>query len=388
MPPADPHHIQSVDYALVGGGLQSALLVLALRAHQPDASIALFERADHLGGNHTWCFHSGDVSAAARKWIEPLVSHDWPGYEVSFPGFTRAIDDRYSCILPERLEESVGAALADSSCLLLKNAEVTRLTPTRVDLADGRSVDAHLVIDARGPGALPKDGAGFQKFVGRELELEQPHGLERPVLMDATVDQTDGFRFFYLLPFGPRELLVEDTRFTSEPDVDVDEYVREIEAYCSVKGWAVKAVGREETGILPMPWAGSTPEPSGGVLRAGYRGGWFHPATGYSLPVAARLAETVAGLEPDEVRENGLPEFWEEHERQRGYCQFLNRLLFRWYPPDMRWHIFARFYRLAEPLIRRFYAMQLQVSDQARLLVGRPPRGLSVRHRIAGGGES
>jgi len=363
-------------------------MVLALRAHQPGATIALFEREDRLGGNHTWCFHSGDISIAAKRWIAPLVSHRWPGYDVNFPGFTRTIEDPYSCILPERLDVAVEAALAPPNGILLRSAEVSEVAPTRVELTDGRSVDARLVIDARGPDSQSADGAGFQKFVGRELEFEQPHGLEHPVLMDATVDQTDGYRFFYLLPFGPNQLLVEDTRFTSEPDLDPDEYRREIEAYCSGRGWKITTTGREETGILPMPWEGSTPEPSGGVLRAGYRGGWFHPGTGYSLPVAARLAETVAGLDADQVREDGLRDFWEEHERQRGYCQFLNRLLFRWYPPEMRWHIFARFYRLAEPLIRRFYAMQLQVSDQARLLVGRPPRGLSVRHRIAGGGES
>jgi lycopene beta-cyclase len=320
--------------------------------------------------------------------VEPLVSHQWPDYEIRFPGFERVLTDRYSCILPERLDQVVDAALAPPTGHLFRSTEVASIHPTHVVLGNGRQIRARLVLDARGPGPLPEEGAGFQKFVGQELELDQDHGLQRPVLMDATVSQEDGYRFFYLLPFGPRHLLVEDTRFTSGPDLDPAEYREEIETYCRSRGWTRASLLREETGILPMPWSGSTPEPTGGVLRVGYRGGWFHPATGYSLPVAARLAEAIAGRDVDEVRKHGLPEFWEEHERQRGYCQFLNRLLFRWYPPDMRWHIFSRFYHLAEPLIRRFYAMELQVSDQARLLVGRPPRGLSVRHRIADGGEA
>jgi lycopene beta-cyclase len=372
----------------VGGGLQSALLVLAIRERQPTATIAVFERDQRLGGNHTWCFHSGDFPVVSRKWSEPLVSHRWNGYEVRFTGFERTLEDRYSCILPERLDQAVSAALVPPAGMLFRSTEVAEIHPTSVVLADGGQVRARLVVDARGPGPLPDEGAGFQKFVGQELELEQDHGLEHPVLMDATVDQEDGFRFFYLLPFGPRRLLVEDTRFTSGPELDVDEYRREIDAYCEKRGWIRRSVEREETGVLPMPWTGSTPEPTGGALRAGYRGEWFHPATGYSLAVAARLAEAVASRDADEVRENGLHEFWQEHERQRGYCQFLNRLLFRWYPPEMRWHVFARFYRLASPLIRRFYAMELQVSDQARLLVGRPPRGMSVKHRIAGGGDA
>ena len=34
---------------------------------------------------------------------------------------------------------------------------------------------------------------------------------------DATVEQLDGFRFLYTLPFGPDQLLVEDTRYSDGP---------------------------------------------------------------------------------------------------------------------------------------------------------------------------
>ena len=136
-----------------------------------------------------------------------------------------------------------------------------------------------------------------------------------------------------------------------------------------------------------MPWAGEIAEPRPGLVVAGYRGGWFHPGTGYSFPVAVRLARALALADPDHVREHGLREFWKRHQRQRHYSQFLNRLLFRWYPPDARWHIFARFYRMPAPLVERFYALRLSVSDQARLLFGRPPAGLSLRYRFAPKGE-
>ncbi len=56
--------ILDVDYALVGGGLQNGLLALALRAARPAARLALVERGATLGGNHTWCFHAGDLPAA------------------------------------------------------------------------------------------------------------------------------------------------------------------------------------------------------------------------------------------------------------------------------------------------------------------------------------
>ena len=36
-------------------------------------------------------------------------------------------------------------------------------------------------------------------------------------------------------------------------------------------------------------------------------------------------------------------------------------------------------YRLPEATIRRFYALELTLGDRARLLVGRPPAGLSLK---------
>ena len=45
--------------------------------------------------------------------------------------------------------------------------------------------------------------AGYQKFVGLEIRTPQPHGMVRPLLMDARVAQIDGFRFVYVLPLAP-----------------------------------------------------------------------------------------------------------------------------------------------------------------------------------------
>jgi lycopene beta-cyclase len=39
--------------------------------------------------------------------------------------------------------------------------------------------------------------------------------------------------------------------------------------------------------------------------------------------------------------------------------------------------VFARFYRLPEPLIERFYAGRSTFGDRARILCGRPPLPLT-----------
>ena len=191
--------MRSFDYVVAGGGLQAGLLVLAIRAHQPSASIALVERRATLGGNHTWCFHHQDVPESARSWLAPLVEWQWDGYSVHFPGQESELDEPYAGVSSKRLHDVVAASFeAHIDSELFLSTDVASVAADRVVLADGGTLLGRAVIDARGM-ARPEDGerrasstmrAGYQKFVGQEVRLSAPHGLGRPILMDATVDQT------------------------------------------------------------------------------------------------------------------------------------------------------------------------------------------------------
>lgn len=61
------------EYVLVGGGLQNALIALALLESRPNVRLSLIEREARVGGNHTWCFHASDVPDTASPWLERLV---------------------------------------------------------------------------------------------------------------------------------------------------------------------------------------------------------------------------------------------------------------------------------------------------------------------------
>jgi len=375
------------DYALVGGGLQNGLLALAIRAHQPDARIALVERAPTLGGNHTWCFHDGDLPDGARAWIEPLVAHRWDGYDVAFPGLRRQLAGGYAAVTSPRLAEVVGGALAARGSELIVDATAIDVGAHAVQVrtrSGERTLEATAVIDARGPDVGDAPVGGFQKFVGLEVRTAQPHGLARPILMDAEVPQLDGFRFFYVLPLAPDRLLIEDTRFADGTYLDVAALREACREYAQARGWEIAEVVREEQGVLPMPTQLALDEVDRGPLRAGVQGGWFHPATGYSFPVAARLAAVVGALAPEDLFGDDLTALRDRHRRQLGVALRLNRLLFGWFAPADRHHVLARFYRLPEATIRRFYALDLRLGDVARIFAGRPPRGLSWRARIAG----
>ena len=380
---------REVDYALVGGGLQNGLIALALRAQQPAATIAMIERGAELGGNHTWCFHAGDLGDSAARWAAPLVVHRWSGYDVAFPAHRRTLESAYACVTSASLATHVTEALAAPGSELFTRA--TALTvgadSVLVRAADGRvhEVRARAVIDARGPEHAEVAACAWQKFVGQELRLAAPHGLARPMLMDATVEQRDGMRFFYVLPLAPDRLLVEDTYFSDSTHLDVAELRDEIARYVAARGWSVAEIVREETGVLPLPWRYEPPSATA-PLVAGYAGGWFHPVTGYSFPIAARLAELVASQPSAQLFGDALARHAKAHARQLRFALRLNRMLFRWFEPDQRYRVLERFYRLPEASVRRFYALELTTLDRARLLVGRPPRGLSVRaalHREA-----
>jgi lycopene beta-cyclase len=375
-----------LDLALVGGGLQNGLIALAALAARPDARIVIFERGAVLGGNHTWCFHADDVPASAQAWLEPLVARRWPGYEVRFAPYARALASSYACITSARFDEVVRARLASG---VRCGVEVIEVGPGRVVVRDAgggvREVRAATVVDARGPDRASGAG-GWQKFVGVDVQLARPHGVEVPVLMDATVPQLDGFRFVYVLPLAADRLLVEDTCFSERPALDAPALRARALAYAAAQGWHVRAVVREERGVLPMTWDAEVVAPERGLITGGYQGGWFHPVTGYSFPVALRVASAIGdalgrGDDPAAAVAALVP----AHRAQLRFARRLVWMMFRWFPSETRAGVLEHFYRLPEDTIRRFYALAMTGRDHARLFLGRPPRGLSLRRMLSFG---
>lgn len=366
------------DVVLVGGGLQSALVALAVLHAREAARVALVERSERLGGNHTWSFHAGDVPSDARAWVDPLVIARWSGFDVRFPRLQRSFESEYASVDAERLQDVVTDAFASrAGSRIFTGAAATAVRGDEVFLADGTSLRGNLVVDARGPGALDAP-CGYQKFVGLELGLRKPSPITRPVLMDASVAQTDGFRFFYVLPFAPDRVLVEDTYYSDTRDLDAASLRAGILLYAEQAGLDVESVLREEQGQLPLPLAWPYVASASSPLVAGFAGGFFHPTTGYSFPVAVRVARHVAAHLHRDVFGAEWRALHEDHARQVRFALMLNRLLFGATPPHHRRDVLERFHKLPEATVRRFYALETTWADRARIIVGRPPRGVSL----------
>ena len=372
---AAPGAADDADLILVGGGLANGLIAWRLRQVRPQARVLVLEGGDTLGGNHTWSFHDGDLTPGQHAWLAPLVAHRWSGYSVAFPGRSRRLSGGYASITSSRFDAVLREALAAQVRL---NMPVARLDARTVTLTDGRTLRAGAVIDGRGLRPSRHLSLGLQKFVGLELRLTSAHGLAQPVLMDATVAQHDGYRFVYVLPLSTDTVLVEDTYYSDNDQVDAGRLRERIAAYVHSRGWTVAEELREERGVLPITLDGNVDafwDESRGIARAGLAAGLFHSTTGYSLASAVQLADMVAAL-PDlssaplfgAIRRHAAAQW-----KAQGFFRLLNRMLFRAAAPDQRWRVMQRFYGLPAPLIERFYAGRLGWLDKARILAGKPP---------------
>ena len=372
----------SFTHVIVGGGLAGGLAALALTEAGRGSSVTLIDQNAALGGNHTWSFHETDLDAADRALVMPLVSWRWPRQSARFPGQDRTLDTGYATVASDRFARLVGDRLAHGGVRLLLQRTAVSVTGDRVQLEDGTELRAETVLDGRGPAEVRAPAAGYQKFLGLEVELAADGPWTDPIVMDATVSQDEGFRFIYVLPFSRRHVLVEDTVYGDTPILDGATFERRIAAYVEAAGARVGRVLRRETGVLPLP--GDAADTTAGgqdgqdrPISIGYCGGFFHPVTGYSLPVAARVARAVASATSRADTLAALAEIVQSLEPQRRFERLLNRLMFRAMRAEDRWTALARFYQLPEPTIARFYASRSTRWDRARMLLGRPPRGVA-----------
>ncbi len=371
------------DHLVVGGGLAGGLIALALADVGRGRGVVLVDQDRALGGNHTWSFHDSDLDASQHQLVAALVTQRWPRQLVRFPGRERTIDTGYATISSANFARVVTDRLQAAGARLLLGRKVSSVEESRVQLDDGTVIHSDRVIDARGPQPGPTGSqTGYQKFLGLELELATDGPWTVPIVMDATVPQIDGYRFIYVLPFSPRRVLVEDTMYSGNPALDLADVERRVLAYVERCGATVSRVLRSESGVLPLPIRKSPSQARDQrhfPLAVGYRAGFFHPVTGYSLPIAARVALAIAKADTPGETVTAVRAISESLRGQRRFERLLNRLMFNAMAPDARWTALDRFYRLPDATINRFYGSRNTRWDRMRVLLGRPPRGICWR---------
>ena len=367
---------------ILGAGLSGLLTAWRCLELNPKLKITLIDANSEIGGDHTWSFNLNDIDTELQKWVRPFIAHQWDAYDVKFPTRQRTLNITYCTGNSETLKSCV-RPLIDSGRLSLKlNSRVQDIGEDIVFLEGGEEIHSALILDARGFEPNPERYLGYQKFVGHVIRTEQPHGVERPIIMDATVPQLGGYRFVYCLPYSDTELLVEDTYYTDGADMksqEVDARIRDyIESQLNISSYEV---ARRETGILPITIA-IKPDVYA-PMSIGIRGGYYHAVTGYSFPDAAKVADKLAHQILSLVNggqkitnrnlQLAMQNMQREHYSSERFFRLLNRMLFRAAKPQERYVVLQRFYGLGEGLIERFYAGDLTWRDKVRILIGKPP---------------
>ncbi len=178
------------------------------------------------------------------------------GYDVRFPGFARTLATPYRSLASTDFDAALRGLLPEGT--IRSGTRALVLDDTEID-PRRRRADRRARGD-RLPRARPSPHltGGLAGVLGRHVRTKPPHELERPVIMDATVEQ------YQRLPLrlcacrsAANELFVEDTYYARRARCSTATLLAErLDAYCTqARAGRAKCCG-EETGVLPVVTGG------------------------------------------------------------------------------------------------------------------------------------
>ena len=292
------------DVVIVGGGLGG--LSLAVELAQPQYAhlrVLVLEKRSQYRRDRTWSYwatHSHRYTKLERR--------RWNRWSVRFDGRQCVQESQiaYCTIDADAFYSAAVAHIAASNNVELRMASAVRAvhaTDTggellEVNLEDSNRETARWVMDARPDASVGYTGL-VQHFVGWEIQTANDCFDDTLVELMDFKSAAAGLHFFYVLPYGTRNALVETTWISTlrtPPD-----YEAELRAYLRSRyGLSAFDCVYRERGQLPLQGeAQVTASPR--IVRVGQAAGTLRPSTGFAfletIADAKRLAACLGGAD-------------------------------------------------------------------------------------------
>ncbi|WP_326834005.1 lycopene cyclase family protein [Amycolatopsis rhabdoformis] len=394
------------DVLIAGGG--PAGWALARACARRGLATTLVDAAPAAPWRNTYGVWADELPGLPRETIAAA-----PGSTVAFGTREHRLDRGYLVLDNAGLRSWLTAAPVTVVAGRVAHAEHGRHGSTVV-LADDRRLATAVVVDASGvhrvlSGGPPRGQRAEQTAYGlvlpaAEAERLVPGAADTAVFMDWR-DGAPSFR--YLLPLGDGSVLVEETSLAHRPGVPVEELAARLRT--RLTGVGLRPRGREERVRIvldvPVPGRGTLGAIGAGSIGAvafgagafgavpfGVAAGLVHPATGYSVATALRLAPRVAAAlagafeaGPPAARRAAHRTLWTAEARAvHSLRQYGLRALRRMSPSELA-EFFDLFFTLPGDAQRAYTSGREDLpgtaAAMARLFRAAPPR---LRTRLAG----
>lgn len=299
------------DIVIVGGGLSG--LALAAELAQAEFSmlrVLVLEQRKNYVRDRTWSYWKTPHSAAHRfshlerqQWSQWCVRQGTSTHQQASPTVTNGGEDgkatRYCTLDGDAFYSAAQSVISKSGHVEMRLGTSVRQivggdTPS-VETSEGEVIQAAWVFDARPP-AQTNENRLVQQFLGQEITTNSD--VFDPTMVELMHFQpsTDGLHFFYVLPYSPRNALIETTWISPasvKPDFDTE--LQQFIANCV--GSAAYEVVYQEKGSLNLSLSHALPKNALRVAHLGRAAGTLRASTGYAfLETLAHAAQIATSL--------------------------------------------------------------------------------------------
>ncbi len=293
------------DIVIVGGGLSGLALAAELaQAEFSKLRVLVLEQRQSYVRDRTWSYWKTPRSAAHRyshlerqQWTQWRVRQGARLVQQASPTVENADKAACYCTLDsDAFYSSALHAIAQSGHVQLRLGTSVRQitggdTPS-VETSDGEVIRAGWVFDARPP-RHNNTSRLVQQFVGYEIKTDRDVFDPTAVELMHFHPSAAGLHFFYVLPYSPRNALVETTWIS--PASHQPDFAAELQQFItSAVGSAAYEVVYQEKGSLNLSLNHTAPDNALHVAPLGRGAGTLRASTGYAFLETLEHVEKIA----------------------------------------------------------------------------------------------